>query len=410
MTFLPRLSFQADAAYASRTSQQIQSRGTLTATAFGPGYTTNAAQINPFYENPPGVTATKQTIRYDFDQLLGPGALSLGGGTWMYGSTTLDYKVTSDWTIDFLGMVGRSNDYAGDNLGTVNSGTALLALNGTTQTGGSTVTTSIPGYNAVTTNLPLTAANALDVWNPPGSNQTSATTLASLVNANNVSYGVYTNEQWQLSAQGKLIAVPAGAVKLVVGLEQLNTQIYEYGTRPENNAGASVASQLFQYDYGRSDTAEFLETDIPIIGADMKIPFVRAFEADVAVRHDDYSDFGATTNPKGAINWDVASGLRLRGDISTSFVAPPLNLVGGKLGLANFSSVSGGGPQGNTVPVSLYPTVTQMGIPGCTAASTFCTVSTLQGINSSVGTRTPLRPRGTDGRWARTGSRITYRA
>ena len=43
----------------------------------------------------------------------GPGALSLGGGTWMYGLTTLDYKVTSDWTIDFLGMVGRSNDYAG---------------------------------------------------------------------------------------------------------------------------------------------------------------------------------------------------------------------------------------------------------------------------------------------------------
>lgn len=389
----PKLSFEADAAYSNRTSEQIQSRGTLTATAFGPGYT-NAAQINPFYVNPPGVTATKQTIRYDFDQLLGPGAESLGGGTWMYGSTSLDYKVTSDWTIDFLGMVGRSNDYAGDNLGTVNSGTALLALNGTTQTGGSTVTTSIPGYNAVTTNLPLTAANALDVWNPPGSNQTSAATLASLVNANNISYGVYTNEQWQLSAQGKLISVPAGAVKLVVGLEQLNTQIYEYGTRPENNAGASVASQLFQYDYGRSDTAEFLEADIPFISADMKIPFVRALEADVAVRHDDYSDFGGTTNPKGAINWDVADGLRLRGDISTSFVAPPLNLVGGKLGLANFSSVAGGSPQGNTVPVALYPTVTQMGIPGCTAASTFCTVSTLQGINSSVGDPNAIAAKG----------------
>jgi iron complex outermembrane receptor protein len=389
----PRLSFEADGAWSNRTSEQIQSRGTLTATAFGPGYT-NAAQINPFYVNPPGVTATKQTIRYDFDQLLGPRAESLGGGTWMYGSTSLDYKVTSDWTIDFLGMVGRSNDYAGDNLGTVNSGTALLALNGTTQTGGSTTTTSIPGYSAVTTNLPLTTANALDVWSAPGSNQTSAATLASLVNANNVSYGVYTNEQWQLSAQGKLISVPAGSVKLAVGLEQLNTQIYEYGTRPENNAGASVASQLFQYDFGRSDTAEFLEADIPIIGADMKIPFVRAFEADVAVRHDDYSDFGGTTNPKGAINWDIVSGLRLRADISTSFVAPPLNLVGGKLGLANFSSVSGGSPQGNTVPVSLYPAVTQMGIPGCTVASTFCTVSTLQGINSSVGDPNAIAAKG----------------
>jgi len=380
----PRLSFDGSVNFSNRTSEQIQSRGTLTATAFGPGYS-NPAQVNPFYVNPPGVTANQQTIRYNFDQLLGPGAESLGGGSYYWGTGTLDFKLTDSWSIDFLGMVGRSNDYAGDNIGTVNSGTALLALNGTTQTGGSTTTTSIPGYNAITTNLPLTAANALDVWNPPGTNRTSAATLASLTNANSISYGVNSNEQWQLSAQGNVFTAPAGPMKVGFGLEQLNTQLYEYGTRPENDAGASVASQLFQYDYSRTDTAEYLETDIPLISADMKIPFVRGLETDLAVRHDQYSDFGGTTNPKAALNWDVASGVRIRGDVSTSFVAPPLNLVGGKLGLANFSSVAGGSPQGNTVPVSLFPTVTQMGIPGCTANSTYCTISTLQGINSSVG-------------------------
>jgi iron complex outermembrane receptor protein len=380
----PRLSFDGSANFSNRITEQVQSRGTLTATAFGPG-AANPAQVNPFYVNPPGVAATQQTIRYDFDELLGPGAQSLGGGSYYWGTGTLDFKLTDSWSLDFLAMLGRSNDYAGNNIGTVNSGTALLALNGTTQTGGSTTTTSIPGFNAITTNLPLTPANALDVWDPPGSNKTSAATLASLVNANSISYGVNSNEQWQLSAQGNVFTGPAGPMKAGFGIEQLNTQLYEYGTRPENDAGASVASQLFQYDFQRTDTAEYVEADIPLISVDMKIPFVRAFETDLAVRHDQYSDFGGTTNPKAALNWDVVPGVRIRADASTSFVAPPLNLVGGKLGLANFSSVAGGSPQGNTVPVSLYPTVTQMGIPGCTAASVFCTISTLQGINSSIG-------------------------
>jgi iron complex outermembrane receptor protein len=126
----------------------------------------------------------------------------------------------------------------------------------------------------------------------------------------------------------------------------------------------------------------------------MNIPLVRALEANLALRHDNYSDFGSTTNPKASFNWDIVSGLRIRGNVSTSFVAPPLNLVGGKLGLANFSSVSGGSPQGSNVPVSLYPTVTQMGLPGCTTASTYCNIATLQGINSSVGDPTAIAQKG----------------
>ena len=72
------------------------SRGTLTATAFGTG-----TQANPFYTNPPGVTATKQTIRYDFNTLLGPGATTDSGDDELIGDADLKWDVDGNWVVDF---------------------------------------------------------------------------------------------------------------------------------------------------------------------------------------------------------------------------------------------------------------------------------------------------------------------
>ena len=397
----------ANAVYSQRSTKQIQSRGTLTATAFGNGYVnpllaptalnpnyTPTGQSNPFYTNPPGQAALqKQEIRYDFDQLLGPGAVSLGGDTDMHASADLAYSFGEDWEVDALAVVGRDDDFAGQNVGTVNSATALLALNGTTNSAGNVQQSSVPGYNSVTLNVPLTAANALDVWNPASTNRTSAATLASLINNENITHGIYSIEEGRLSAQGSVLSLPAGKLKVALGIEQLNTQIYEFGTRPENSAGANVASQLFQYHFGRQDTAEFIEANIPVIGPDMGIPLIGKFDVDLALRRDDYSDFGDTTNYKASFNWDVDWGLRLRGNISTSFVAPPLNLVGGKTGLANFSSASGG-TGGGAVSPGAYPLVTGFGIAGCTASSASCSITSLNGINISIGDATAIAQHG----------------
>jgi iron complex outermembrane receptor protein len=88
----------------------------------------------------------------------------------------------------------------------VNQSMALLDLNGTNQTSGtlptgqSLTSTSIPGFQTTINQLPLTAANALDVWNPAATNRTSAATLAALVapQANNVlNHGVNSYEQFR---------------------------------------------------------------------------------------------------------------------------------------------------------------------------------------------------------------------
>lgn len=377
----PRLTLGFDLIADQRTSRQAQSRGSANGvTVFGSG-----AQANPFYLNPPGVTGvSKQSIRYDFDDLLGPGALSYGGDLPINAHTSLDYNVDDNWNIGFDAVVGRNDAYTGSS-GTVNGPLSLLGLNGTANSGGSTTSTDIPGYNTITTQLPLTAANAIDVWRPVGSNMTSAAVKQALINSNNsVSHGVYDVVDLKLTGQGTLFNLPGGPLKIAAGIEQLNTYIEEYGTKAGGAAAANVASQYFDYNFARKDAAQFVEMDVPLISEDMNIPFIRKLETSLSLRHDDYSDFGETTNPKVAFNWDIVEGLRLRGNWSTSFVAPPLNLVGGTIGLANFSSVSGGNG-GGPIPVQYYPNVTLLPIAGCTSTSVTCNISSVQGISRSIG-------------------------
>jgi iron complex outermembrane receptor protein len=99
---------------------------------------------------------------------------------------------------------------------------------------------------------------------------------------------------------------------------------------------------------------------------------------DVSGRLDHYNDFGNTTNPKIAFDWRVYDDLKLRADWSTSFVAPPEDEIGGDgtWNNTNYTSTT----QNASLPVALFPTVVQLGIPGCTAASVSCTIASLNGI------------------------------
>ncbi|MCX7282221.1 MAG: TonB-dependent receptor plug domain-containing protein, partial [Alphaproteobacteria bacterium] len=195
---------------ANRKDVTYSSAGTISATAFGTG-----AQANPFYTNPPGVTATSQTVRYDFGQLIPPNIAPQGAST-MYGSINLRYGFDrgflKDWDANFWAVTAQNNSYADINNGFCSS-CAILALNGTTQTGGSTTATPIVGTTIVPTKFPLTATNALDVWNPVGSNRTTASTIRSLTSLNSTTNQLDSFTQFKIGANGPLFSMPAGQVK-----------------------------------------------------------------------------------------------------------------------------------------------------------------------------------------------------
>jgi outer membrane receptor protein involved in Fe transport len=58
------------------------------------------------------------------------------------------------------------------------------------------------------------------------------------------------------------------------------------------------------------------------------VPVFEQLELSLAVRYDDYSDFGDTTNPKVAVRWSPTEALALRASWGTGFRAPSLAQVG----------------------------------------------------------------------------------
>jgi len=46
----------------------------------------------------------------------------------------------------------------------------------------------------------------------------------------------------------------------------------------------------------------------------MNVPFVRKLELNLSGRYDGYNDFGSTTNPKFALNWQINDSLKVRGN------------------------------------------------------------------------------------------------
>ena len=58
---------------------------------------------------------------------------------------------------------------------------------------------------------------------------------------------------------------------------------------------------------------------------ELNLPLATGLEFNLAVRYDDYSDFGGTTNPKLTLRWQPSRTLLLRGAYGTGYRAPTLS-------------------------------------------------------------------------------------
>lgn len=190
-----------------------------------------------------------------------------------------------------------------------------------------------------------TTATALD----PFGNRTSPTVAAAIANFENL----FTSDQklydYQLKADGPLFTLPGGQVKVAVGLDYK-----KYGYDATNSVGAIGANQgLAVVSAERKVKAIFGEVLIPLVGADNAMPGIRSLNFSAAVRHDDYSDFGKTTNPKYGVTWSPFEGLTLRGSYGKSFHAPDMGdsyaVDTRAIFFPNFGLVAPGSPPTDTI-------------------------------------------------------------
>jgi iron complex outermembrane receptor protein len=366
-----RFSMDGDVVYSNENNRaQIARRG-ITATAYGPGSTPpgGAGQINPYFQGPPG--ATSETVNFDGDNLLGPGAANTGGEQSVMGNANLYWSLAGDWEATLGTTIGNTTSTY-DQTGTLCVSCAYLAINGTTNSGGNPLTPSIPGTTTTVTNLPLSASNALDVWNPTAAG-TAASVLSGLSDNTTSQITYQSIKDLTLKFDGTLIQLPGGAVKGAIGAEYVHYGITEKVVRPNNTGPASGGSQAITLNWGRDVKSVFVEALIPIFGSGNHVSLARRLDVDISGRVDDYSDFGSTKNPRFAIDWSPVRDLTLRGDYSRSFTAPALTSIGdnGVTAESGYTDVS------NVNHLSIpngFPGA--IGLPGCTAATPVCVIGT----------------------------------
>ena len=380
-----KLTVLVDADYSNRVSTTHNGRGSVTATIFGPN-SGRGTQINPFYTGVTGNTATSETVNFDFNELFGPGAKSVASSEDFFVHSNLEYKISDDWRVELDGVFGFDNSHQVSS-GSVCASCALLALNGTTNGAGSLTTPSVPATGQIVLQA-LTTANALDVFNIGTANRTSAATRTTLLDSGTNVDARQTIKDGRLQFSGSAFDLPAGSVKLAAGAEIVEytaraTHISALGTGP-----TSTGSLRRQFDYpSRTVKSAFAEFFIPVIGPEMEVPLVRAFDLNLSGRIDKYSDVGTTRNPKIAANWEVIEGLKLRGNYARSFVAPQLQAIGiAPLGLAGETGFTTAGAEDRiALPISLYPQAALL--PGCGAPATTCLIADAANVRPGIEVR-----------------------
>ena len=145
-------------------------------------------------------------------------------------------------------------------------------MNGTTQSGGSTTASSVPGQNVVVLQLPLTTSNALDVWNAGAANRTDPLVLDRLYTNNTQNNNYNTFNQFRVVVQGELFDMPAGPLKIAVGGEQM-WQEQQFKLSGGNNTGPTTTGSGYRvFNFDRDIMSAFAEVAVPLVSPEWDIP------------------------------------------------------------------------------------------------------------------------------------------
>jgi outer membrane receptor protein involved in Fe transport len=155
------------------------------------------------------------------------------------------------------------------------------------------------------------------LWNPfePSANSQEA---LDFIETQTTRYGKSTSKSFDGKVSGPIMEMTSGQLMLAVGTE------YREETISDNPDDQFIRGDVF----GTEATQANGDRDNTSIFAELAIPVTETFNIQVAVRHEDYSDFGTTTDPKVAFIWTPIDELSIRGSYGTAFRAPSLSQIG----------------------------------------------------------------------------------
>ena len=123
-------------------------------------------------------------------------------------------------------------------------------------------------------------------------------------------------------ASRPIFSLPGGDAAIGFGGGYRNQEVQVQTLDPDGN-------ELFFINADRGVWHGFGEVVLPIVSSGNNIPLISEFEINASVRHEEFSDFGGSTNPKVGVAWSPIEGLQIRSSYGTSFRAPELRSING---------------------------------------------------------------------------------
>lgn len=172
--------------------------------------------------------------------------------------------------------------------------------------------------------VPALNSGRINVFLFPGQTQ-SADGLAALEEASArgvVLYGgKFTMTQADASVSGPLFKLPAGQAMAAVGID-LRSEKYRFNGDVREAAARPV---IVAAPFDDANALTGVKRDISAIYGELLMPLTKTWEATLAVRTDDYTGFGRTTNPKVSTRWKPSDQFLVRGSYNTGFRVPTFN-------------------------------------------------------------------------------------
>ncbi|SOB79488.1 iron complex outermembrane recepter protein [Sphingomonas guangdongensis] len=307
-------------------AQGLYSARDYTSLAIQQGSTTNIVSLtvpntNPFFVRPVGSTATSVTVEYDFTPLLGP-IRQQGTTNTLFATGGIAWEVTDAWKVSLDGFY--TSDFSEQN--TRRPETATLTAR-------------------------LRSSDPTQAFNPFGGTNSPAV-LDAIYSGLFNPYAVSRTRGGSIQADGPLVALPGGDVRLAIGGE-----FVRYTSDAGSRQGTAAAPSIINNPkLSRNQKSAYAELYVPVFGTANAAPGLERLDLSAAVRYDDYDDVGSTTNPKIGLNWSPVAGLLFKGSYGTSFRAPglqdlPLLRTGASLTVATLTDRQS--PTGSSVGLTL---------------------------------------------------------
>ena len=130
--------------------------------------------------------------------------------------------------------------------------------------------------------------------------------------------GKYVLEQVDATFSGPIARLPGGEVMLAVGAD-LRREKYRFNG---NETDLATQARIFNAPFDSTNTLAPVKRDVKAVYAEVQAPVTKQLELNLAARHDDYSGFGGTTNPKATLLFKPTEQVALRASYGEGFRVP----------------------------------------------------------------------------------------